>query len=205
MALTFRSSDYANPGSSKTLTVTKPAGTAAGDLLVAVVQGGGENYAAPAGWTVMQALDLSMFCYKIAGGSEPASYVWGTNLNFYSWAGGIACFTNVDNHTPLGASGINSAAGSAAAYPSVAVRGGALVVACCTATFNSGNGIGDPSGYTVPFDIASPGAEEAQLAYKLNAATGAQQPPQPGIGGSIASSYTYTAWFYQIDQKQNVL
>jgi len=86
MAITVRSSSsaFANSGS---VTASKPTGVLAGDLLVAIhfedPFGTLAAMTAPAGWALVDAhtgVSGNPFCkiwYKAAGGSEPASYVFG--------------------------------------------------------------------------------------------------------------------------------
>ncbi|MBG0828541.1 hypothetical protein HS041_12255 [Planomonospora sp. ID67723] len=84
MAASVRSVSTAT-GTSTTITVTKPTGTASGDLLVASFTndfGAFSSIVAPSGWTVLDSLDHgnnslhTVLAYKVAGGSEPASYDW---------------------------------------------------------------------------------------------------------------------------------
>jgi hypothetical protein len=115
-----------------TLTINKPAGTVAGDVMIASIAFRLMNLnppnpdprdiavAAPAGWTLVRRMDqtadtpngLAIY-WKLAGGSEPASYSWtfscqnvsGNNtcvaLGFGQAAGGIVSFSGVDTATPI--------------------------------------------------------------------------------------------------------
>ena len=99
------------------LTITRPAGTVQGDVLVAaiVVDGGtGVTVTPPAGWTLArsetQGTNLRTSVYtRPAGGSEPASYVF-TLSAARKVAGSISAYTGVDTTTPVEANaGANSA------------------------------------------------------------------------------------------------
>ena len=69
-------------GNTTSLTINRPASTAAGDLLLATIAtDGNPTISAPAGWTQIDqgpaagnAARLAVF-YRIAGASEPASYM----------------------------------------------------------------------------------------------------------------------------------
>jgi len=88
MALTVRSSSsaFANSGS---VTVTKPTGVGAGDLLIAVhfedPFGSLVAMTAPAGWVLIDehtgggGSPFGKVWYKVAGGSESSTYVFGQN------------------------------------------------------------------------------------------------------------------------------
>jgi hypothetical protein len=81
----YRSSTTNGLDNTGTLTLNKPAGTASGDLLIAVVGTDNTNsgITPPSGWTAAFTNDgpgpdggeYSLY-YKLAGGSEPASYDW---------------------------------------------------------------------------------------------------------------------------------
>jgi hypothetical protein len=79
-----RSSSANSAASATSVTISKPAGTSSGDLLVAFVDqaSGSKSFNAPSGWTAYGStfggagvVHLQGF-YKIAGGSEPASYTF---------------------------------------------------------------------------------------------------------------------------------
>lgn len=87
MALAFRSAAAAADGAGPTsLTVSKPSGTADGDLLLAFVVIGGDQSitTVPSGWTLVDYQstgpatgDCLHACYWKSASSEPASWVWG--------------------------------------------------------------------------------------------------------------------------------
>ncbi|MDP9479045.1 MAG: hypothetical protein M3R38_25765, partial [Actinomycetota bacterium] len=116
MAISFRSSSTANTGNTtaSSITINKPTGVAAGDLLLAfltVAAGSNAVIAPPSGWTlVLRTNDGTATAgasyYKVAGASEPTSYQWGFSGTGspYGAAGGISAYTGVANATPLDAS-----------------------------------------------------------------------------------------------------
>ncbi len=123
-------------GQTVSISVAKPAGTAAGDLLIASVAVGGSTNGGcvctgyvdnPSGWALLDtqsgasgAPHQSKTYYKIAGGAEPASYTFtgGETTVFYSVAGRatIDRFTGADAVDPFaGAPSGTQGTGSTAA------------------------------------------------------------------------------------------
>ena len=95
------------------LTITKPAGTADGDLLIAAVSHNDDNgtISGPSGWIQINQgtsgssssadIRLSVW-YKVAGGSEPTSYTWTWPSGSYREAvGGIIRYSGVDTTDPI--------------------------------------------------------------------------------------------------------
>ena len=117
-AVSYRTSQTANNGAGSTsLTINVPAGVTANDLLVAhvAVRGNGA-ITAPGGWTPLVDANNGNFIrqatyYRIAGGSEPASYQW----TFASTpaAGGMSAFYGVKSTSPVDVTGTTQVANSA--------------------------------------------------------------------------------------------
>ncbi|MDP9479975.1 MAG: fibronectin type III domain-containing protein, partial [Actinomycetota bacterium] len=133
MAISFRSAATANTGNSTatSITISKPAGVVAGDLLVAlltVARGTDLAIAAPSGWTLILRTNESTNIatasyYKVAGASEPTSYQWGftgTGSPFGA-AGGISAYVGVHNVSPINASAgqVNASASTSVVTPAV--------------------------------------------------------------------------------------
>ena len=87
-----------------TLTITKPSGVAANDVLIASIglTPSSGTIAPPSGWTLVRRTNNagptsnSLAVYrKVAGGSEPASYAWGMSGSSFT-VGGVQAFTGVD-------------------------------------------------------------------------------------------------------------
>ena len=108
------------------VTIDKPFGTAAGDLLIAAVATDGDrasSLAAPAGWN---SIDLATeggdvtfgVWWKLAGASESGSYTmsWSGNEHAYGW---IMRFTGVDPSNPIDASANTGGTSSAPTSPAV--------------------------------------------------------------------------------------
>lgn len=104
---------------SSSLSIARPAGTIAGDVLVATFASENGAITPPGGWTVVSGLSGSVTdgqvattWYRIAGGSEPANYTF-TAGGANALAGSIAAFTGVSQTTPVNAGAAQSIVGSA--------------------------------------------------------------------------------------------
>jgi hypothetical protein len=90
---------------SDTLTINKPAGVVSGDVMYALIvheSGSGTSitWTPPSGWTRIGPLLANLgqqgeFYYKVAGGSEPSSYAFETDVA-NEMSGSIVALTNVD-------------------------------------------------------------------------------------------------------------
>lgn len=85
--------------------VSKPSGTASGDVLIGIVgQLVTNTITPPSGWTSieLESADANIRLqawYKVAGGSEPSTYTWSVSATKgFAW---IGCYENVDNTTPV--------------------------------------------------------------------------------------------------------
>ena len=99
-----------NSAGGSTVTITKPAGTLRGDVMVAyvVVRTAGNIITPPAGWKLVRRRDsgssISTASYvKVAGSAEPASYTWSFGTADEA-SGGIASYSGVNTTTPVDAS-----------------------------------------------------------------------------------------------------
>jgi hypothetical protein len=101
-------------GTEGALTIARPSGVVAGDVLIAQVanRGMGTVATAPPGWTVVRT-DLSgasgasvrsTVYWRVATGSEPASYTWTLSESAHI-AGGIAAYTGVSTASPVDVAG----------------------------------------------------------------------------------------------------
>ena len=108
-AITIGSSTNANSGSGFTVTIAKPAGTVAGDVLVACIVATSQlarraEVTSPVGWQLIRHTEATqtwyyemLTYYKVAGVSEPSSYTWSSTE--FNTSGGISRLTGVDiNH-----------------------------------------------------------------------------------------------------------
>ena len=93
------------------LTINRPAGTVANDVMIASISVAANTLTpvAPAGWTVVRtttqpSVNTSRMVtyYRVAGGSEPASYDWTfTGTGYAGAVGGILSFSGVDISNPI--------------------------------------------------------------------------------------------------------
>lgn len=98
---TYRSSaTVSNTVTTTSVTVSMPAGTTDGDLLVAVVNAlGTPTITAPAGWTLVETVDagstMRSAVYHKTASSEPASWTWTLSPAARRW-GYVAAYTSWD-------------------------------------------------------------------------------------------------------------
>jgi hypothetical protein len=94
------------------LTINKPAGTVANDVMVAAIAFNHDSVVItpPAGWTLVRRVENTDAIlglevhYRVAGASEPASYTWLAttgSANFQYVVGGIQSFSGVDTVSPI--------------------------------------------------------------------------------------------------------
>lgn len=101
----FGTSTTASSQSTSTLTINKPAGgVTTGHLLTAGIVSDATDHVAPSGWVKFGTGENTNYTaslyYKIAGGSEPASYSW-TVGSVGPSAGFITAWSNVDLANPI--------------------------------------------------------------------------------------------------------
>jgi len=98
--------------SGSTITLTKPTGVVAGDvMLVSIAQhdsSGTPTAATLSGWTPVKSgtlggnsPDFGTILYKVAGSSEPSNYAFSLVGTVSGGVGGIVAYSGVDNTTPL--------------------------------------------------------------------------------------------------------
>jgi hypothetical protein len=108
------------------LTLSKPSDVVQGDLMlanVAIHDGSAVSVTPPSGWTQILRTDndvnISIVSYwKIAGASEPTSYIWTLTPQTRA-EGGITRYTGVDTSNPIDASAGNTGRGKVATTSSV--------------------------------------------------------------------------------------
>jgi hypothetical protein len=155
-----------------TINIAKPAGTVAGDLLVACLATNGTRVAStgiPAGWTqvaaILQGTSTRTFgYYKVATASEAASYTWTLNSAVAN-SGGIARYSGVSATSPLdGApSSASGAAATSGTVPGVTTSvANAMLVGCMSIDSSSTSvTITPPTGLSGIWNLAGKRQEAA--------------------------------------------
>lgn len=170
-------------GTYNPITLTKPAGTVEGDLLIATFyfedSGSPSVVVSPSGWIALSSFDKASppqygrQYYKLAGASEPANYSWTLDLSANGQAN-IARFSGVDQSNPIDAEGAWAFGTSAAPSSSVTTVSNNALLYWFTGDYDLPSGA-LPSGFT---DITNLGAMRS--GYKV----------QPSAGGSGALTGT---------------
>lgn len=157
MAITARASGTGSggSGSATTATVTRPSGVASGDVLIAVVSINGNKTPTAGDFTQLlssgDANHTSWIGYRVAGGSEPASY------NICSWTGAdaygaaVATYVGVDNTTPADAATPAYTTGSSTTITCSSITTAtdlAWALACATDDSATATFTATPGGYT---------------------------------------------------------
>lgn len=109
MAITQRGSVTTGEttGNGSSLTIVKPTGVVSGDVLFAFLSTNNGTITEPSGWVQIyeQTSGVNAFqgsaYYKIAGGSEPASYDWSNSSSSGPMTGMILALIGVDGTTPV--------------------------------------------------------------------------------------------------------
>lgn len=183
-APTIRSSSTAS-STSAGYSISKPTGTASGDVLLLIMSGvNNVNFEQPSGFTQIGSTLLNGNCrllaaYKIAGGSEPASYTPtvsdGTSADaFISNSAILICIQNTNN-SPID---VTATAQNTTTVPSVTTSGiDRLVISAVNTSDLLPSTATVPSTWTsianiapTPFDEETP---RTQAAYKTYASAGA--------------------------------
>ncbi len=148
-----------------TLTINKPTGTIAGDVMLAAiaVSPSSSLITAPSGWSLVSRRDQSsggtqsLAIYVKVAGTEPSTYSW-SFPNSSGSAGGIQTFTGVDTNNPIDVYSTSATASSAThTAPSVTPRIPRTMLVTWHA-FNSAATWTPPSGMTEAVDKMSESA-----------------------------------------------
>src|SRR5438552_6773234 len=175
----FRSSTSGSSGASTvtSFNLSKPAGTAASDVMVASVSAtevanNVPTITPPTGWTLIASTDVNGQHFRIAtfwrlAGSDAGPYTF-TVPSASAMAGGISAYANVDTTNPINASG--GAGGNVA--PSITTTVADTMLVACFGRSGS-TLIGVPSGMTERFHAESSAGDASESADAPQAAIGA--------------------------------
>jgi hypothetical protein len=159
-------SNQTGSGGATSVSINVPAGTVAGDVMLAVItSASGTAPATPSGWTKVTTASsanfgtgtLTVFTH-VAGSSEPASYSWSLGGTFEA-SGAIGAYVGVDNVTSVQAASVAIGNSKTMTAPSVTTTAGnAYVVAAVGYNATVSVTVSDPSGTTRRAAPVSPGA-----------------------------------------------
>lgn len=167
-----------NATAANAITIAAPAGTSAGDVLVACVAlNGGTVNGVPSGWAPIAAVTSISNphvygYYKVAGASEPSA-TWTLSASVAN-GGGIARYSGVSNVSPLDSTpstGASATAVTAASVPGVTTTSADAMLVGCVG-INSSNAavtIATPPGLTEAWDVAG---KRNELSDALQASAG---------------------------------
>jgi len=170
------SSAATSGGGATSLVIAKPTGVVSGQVMVATVTATGTGaLTAPSGWAVVKDTTLSatmrqIAYYRVAGGSEPASYSWSLGTTRQA-SGGIADYSGVNNTAPIDAStGTTGASGNATISSVTTSAANDMVIG--TVAFATATTVTPDASMTERYDKASP-STTTEAADFIQAAAGA--------------------------------
>jgi len=177
-AIAFRAASTGATKSGTTLTIARPTGSQAGDVLVASLDlTGTPVVTAPSGWTLVRrdeaGTTLTQVAYvRVVGSSEPTSYAW-TFSTTQVGSGVVLAYSGVDNAAPVaGSSGQANASSASITAPSVDVPSAASrLVSLVGIRVNAT--ITPPAGMTERGEIAAGTGGSKNVSEASDAAVGA--------------------------------
>lgn len=148
------------------ITINKPTGVVAGDVMLVNIAKAGNNTNAPtlAGWTLISGVAIGgggtqrygAVLYKVAGATEPANYTFALGAGTNTGSGGIVAFSGVDGTTPFD---VTPGTISVQASQTGVVATGLTTVTANTAIIMFGQAGGnDPTYNNGAWSTTSPGA-----------------------------------------------
>jgi hypothetical protein len=136
-AIAVRGSVTSSTSITTNLTISKPAGVVAGDVMIVNIAKQGNNTTAPTatGWTLIRGADFlgtilryGAVLYRVADGTEGTTFTFALGTNTVGSAGAIVAFSGVDGVTPFDV-----------ASPAISVQGNQTGVSATTLTTVSNN------------------------------------------------------------------
>lgn len=181
--MTYASQASATPSSGTTVTIAKPAGTASGDVLVALIVASTSSTAPtitpPSGWVAVGTFangpsKTAGVWTRAAGGSEPANYAWTSSVAMNQAAGVVLRYapqSPTQSPGAVDATAMGSGVASPGVAPSVSATGdNDTLISLFTANVTAGSGV---SGMTQRAAIAPVGSVTAYAYDELLTAAGA--------------------------------
>src|ERR687891_434790 len=191
-AVTYRDAQTATTAGATSLVINVPAGVQANDLLVAhIARTGNAAISTPSGWTVAGGTNNGNFIrqetyYRVASGSEPASYTW-TWTGSQPAAGGMSAYYGVKGSSPLDVVGTADTANNTTTVtaPSLTTTvNDALVLAFFAS--NSNSTYSTATGMTERHEVGTAGMSIGtdDMSQATAGATGAKTSP-PNASGRV--------------------
>ncbi|MDN3935306.1 PKD domain-containing protein [Arthrobacter sp. YD4] len=178
---------------SSTVSLAKPSGVAAGDVLVAAITADlGPSVTAPAGWTpIVNGLGINSSAssgakvfsyYHVVGSADPASYSW-TLSTAVKWGAGVTAYRGVNTTTPLDSSvatTVNTTySATSITAPSITTASNGAMLIGGVGFDSSSPGATPPGGWTERWE--SSGGQIGELA----------DAPQANAGASGTATWTF--------------
>jgi hypothetical protein len=182
-----------NGSGSSSLSIAKPSGVIEGGVMVATVTAAGTgSITTPSGWTVIKNVAgtalRQVTYYKVAGGSEGASYSWNLGSSRAA-SGGIADYSGVNQAVPVDATASASGESGNAAVPSVTTSAANDMV-LTAASFATATTVTPGAGTTERFDVGS-SSNTSEVADFAQATAGAT------AGVTATPAVSSAAWIAQ--------
>ena len=177
---------------SSSVSVTKPAGTVADDVLIATaVENDGGTISPPAGWTSLQSdqPDAASW-YKVAGASEPASYAFSSSAPD-TFGVIISTFSGADTAAPIAGSAKSSGTSASIALPNTTATRNGSVRWSSVATSPSNNVTATWSGGLT--ELCERAGNDASVISAYQTQSSGATPARTATLGSSEPYWAYTA------------
>ncbi len=168
-----------------TITLGRPAGTAAGQVLVASIATNPDATIVPSnsGWTMLRNDLLSgavrqAVYVRVVGSNDPNAYQWTIPEGTRRVTGGMTAYANVDTTNPVNAIGaMTNVSGTSVTAPSISTTVANTMLVQVVAV-NAEGSLTPPAGMTEAWEAGSPNSGStrdvlASSSYAVQAATGA--------------------------------
>jgi hypothetical protein len=184
-----------NSTSRSSIALARPAGTVAGNVLVATVATNADATIVPSnpGWTVVRddvitgAVRQAVYV-RVVGSSDPTSYQWTTPEGARRITAGINAYAGVDTIRPVDAAGaMLNAASTAVSAPSVTTTV-ANTMLVQLASVNAEGTLTAPAGMTEAWEAASPNTTAGNTRDVLSSASHAAQAATGATGNRVATA-----------------
>ena len=203
--ISVRSQSGSGALSTTNIVVTKPAGTIAGDFIIANISTYGNNVSATAaGWTPFKtvntsttagALSTSTLLYKVVNASDvAASYTFSLGLNATGGAASLISFSGVDTLNPIDAAGTNISTTATASNIASALSITTITPKTAVVMFAQAAGVVSSATFWANWTtVTSPGALTEIAEYNgSNTSVGAAWAPKltagaTGVGNNLIS------------------